>query len=128
MIILDTTQHHQAKKQMTISKLPNVLVLHLKRFSFGNMTGKNTKHVQFTESLIVPSQDGKSDTKSKVKYHLTGIVVHHGGSSHSGHYVAFVKVRCFCFVDVDGGQMCCIKLFSLNSHSHSYPTTLTHTH
>jgi uncharacterized UBP type Zn finger protein len=29
-------------------------------------------------------------------YNLVGIVVHHGGSVHSGHYVAFVKVTILC--------------------------------
>ncbi|KAJ1401111.1 hypothetical protein B484DRAFT_339022, partial [Ochromonadaceae sp. CCMP2298] len=41
----------RAQKQMFVSQAPNVLVLHLKRFSFGNMQGKLTKPVQFGVEL-----------------------------------------------------------------------------
>eukprot|EP01041_Mallomonas_annulata_P000991 gene991-1939_t len=50
-----------ASKQLSIARSPPVLVLHLKRFAFGNTNGK------------------------------IRIVVHHGNSVHSGHYVAYVK-------------------------------------
>lgn len=80
---------------MTLHSLPNVLVLHLKRFSFGNMFGKINRHIQFSPVLYLPSNDGDigADGKQRmVKYCLHGIVVHYGGSTHSGHYVAFVQV------------------------------------
>lgn len=35
----------KASKQMTINKSPNVLVLHLKRFSFGGVSGKINKNI-----------------------------------------------------------------------------------
>jgi hypothetical protein len=74
---------------MTISRAPNVLVLHLKRFSFGNFGGKVTKHVSFEQTLeLLLSDDGGG---SKAVYDLCGVVVHHGGSVHSGHYVAYVR-------------------------------------
>lgn len=79
----------KATKQMTISKSPKVLVLHLKRFSFGNMFGKINRHITFSLFLDLPCSE--EDTKL-VKYECTGVLVHHGSSSHSGHYVAFVKV------------------------------------
>jgi ubiquitin carboxyl-terminal hydrolase 36/42 len=69
--------------------LPPVLVLHLKRFSHGFGTGKISKHVRFEQSIEIPSKQGK------IAYDLNGIIVHRGGSLHSGHYVAFVKVGCF---------------------------------
>eukprot|EP01038_Epipyxis_sp_PR26KG_P006907 gene6907-9459_t len=78
----------KAKKQMTLSQLPNVLVLHLKRFSYGNMFGKITKQICFKKHLLVPCS---SEGNKKVTYELFGLVVHHGSSSHSGHYVAYVK-------------------------------------
>ena len=34
---------------------------------------------------------GNGSASRNVQYDLTGVVVHHGGSIHSGHYVAFVK-------------------------------------
>ena len=98
----------QATKRMSVSKSPNVLVLHLKRFSFGQ--GKIGKPIEFSEVLHLPCEDGKSKSKGpplsqktnqppqwqgqhpkSSTYDLAGIVVHHGGSVHSGHYVAFVR-------------------------------------
>ena len=78
---------------MILSELPNVLVLHLKRFSFGNFRAKITKSVKFTAELSVPSTDPDSNVSHPVGYSLTGVVVHHGSTTHSGHYVAFVKVH-----------------------------------
>jgi len=72
---------------MVIHKLPNVLVIHLKRFSYGNMFAKITKPVQFSAEMLVPYGE-----KGKAKYELYGVVVHHGHSTHSGHYIAYVKV------------------------------------
>lgn len=96
----------QATKRMSVSKSPNVLVLHLKRFSFGQ--GKIGKPIEFSDVLYLPCEDGKkskgppvSQKKNQMQqqgqhpkistYDLSGIVVHHGGSVHSGHYVAFVR-------------------------------------
>ena len=72
---------------MLLHKLPNTLVIHLKRFSYANMHAKVTKPVQFTAELILPTAAG-----GKVKYELYAVVVHHGHSTHSGHYIAYVKV------------------------------------
>ena len=79
-------QKVKATKQLTISQLSNVMILHLKRFSYGNMNGKVSKHIDFDLEQYFTEQNGL-----KVKYNLTGIVVHHGNSTHSGHYIAFVK-------------------------------------
>ena len=81
----------QASKQLTIHKTPNVLVIHLKRFSYGGVSGKISKNVTFDFSMSVPCT-GSPGVAEKVPYSLIGIVVHHGSSIHSGHYVAFVKV------------------------------------
>ena len=67
-----------------------VLVLHLKRFSpFGMSFEKINKPIEFELVLELPCSEGGN---SRVVYDLVGVVVHHGGSVHSGHYVAFVKV------------------------------------
>ena len=73
---------------MTIYKAPNVLVLHLKRFSFGDIFGKITKTIEFEQELYLPCSG--EETK-KVKYELSSMIVHHGSSVHGGHYVAFIK-------------------------------------
>lgn len=82
----------QATKQMTIARGPMVLVLQLKRFSYGNSGGKISKQISFPIQLTIPLTD---DTRtSQAKYELCGVVVHHGTSVHSGHYIAYVKSPC----------------------------------
>lgn len=77
---------------MTFSEVPNVLVLHLKRFSYGNLFGKITRHVQFPLELTVTSIDERNNNTMH-KYSLVGVTVHFGHSTHSGHYIAYVKVK-----------------------------------
>jgi ubiquitin carboxyl-terminal hydrolase 36/42 len=91
-------------KQMTISNAPLVLVLHLKRFAFGGMSDKINRHVEFQPTLSIPITNikekgdhaGQSHSQGQgqnmVKYSLCGVLVHHGHSVHSGHYVSYVKV------------------------------------
>jgi ubiquitin carboxyl-terminal hydrolase 36/42 len=80
---------------MKIRSPPPVLVLHLKRFSFGGFTGKINKHTVFEEHMQVSHEPDDSGERHLEKYSLIGIVVHHGHSVHSGHYVSFVKVEIF---------------------------------
>ena len=75
---------------MTISTAPNVFVIHLKRFSFGGSSGKINKKIDFDFLLDVNCTAG--DKEETELFSLIGIVVHHGGSINSGHYVAFIKV------------------------------------
>lgn len=161
---------------MSIYKTPNVLVIHLKRFSYGGFSGKINKPIEFEMILNVPcsnmsdkdkinnhtinsvnneknsnnisnsysnkenhyknnnenkngktnnqnnnqnnDKNGKNNDNDKtdeknsknkknkytnekvdvLSYELIGVVVHHGSSIHSGHYVAFVRVRFSCLL------------------------------
>lgn len=71
---------------MTIDKSPLVLVIHLKRFSYGNAFAKVTKPIKFSTELYIPCNN------IKIKYELYAVIVHFGSSTHSGHYIAYVKV------------------------------------
>ena len=62
----------------------------MKRFAYGGITGKINKKIEFEEFLDVPCT---AEANTSSMYNLIGIVVHHGGSIHSGHYIAFVRVR-----------------------------------
>jgi hypothetical protein len=52
----------------------------------GRGGSKISKSIDFPADFDLPLSDGR-----KCEYHLTGIVVHVGGSASSGHYTAFVK-------------------------------------
>ncbi|KAG8768252.1 ubiquitin-specific protease doa4 [Ceratobasidium sp. 428] len=107
----------RAAKQLTLSRMPPVLVIHLKRFSFkGPFTDKletlvdfplqNLDFTNYMPSPLPPGRD-REELKSlesyspqtdprcqtpQYKYELYG-VTNHFGSLSSGHYTAFVKSR-----------------------------------
>ncbi|XP_012579727.1 PREDICTED: ubiquitin carboxyl-terminal hydrolase 45 isoform X2 [Condylura cristata] len=86
-----------ARKQLLISAVPAVLILHLKRFHQAGLSlRKVNRHVDFPLLLdLAPfcSATCKNVTVGdKVLYGLYGIV-EHSGSMRGGHYTAYVKVR-----------------------------------
>uniref|UniRef100_A0A8C5RQ53 USP domain-containing protein n=1 Tax=Laticauda laticaudata TaxID=8630 RepID=A0A8C5RQ53_LATLA len=86
-----------ARKQLLISLVPAVLILHLKRFHQAGMSvRKVNRHVDFPLVLdLAPfcSAFCKNVTDGgKVLYALYGIV-EHNGSMRGGHYAAYVKIR-----------------------------------
>ncbi|KAF9901449.1 hypothetical protein EC991_006097 [Linnemannia zychae] len=78
-----------AKKQMTIYDAPNVLCVHLKRFTFTGQ--KINRHVSFEPTLQLNSFMSKNKEHGALTYNLYAVLVHSGGSCHSGHYYCFVK-------------------------------------
>jgi hypothetical protein len=104
-IALDALRTHRrlvrARKWVAIQDAPNVLAIHLKRFSAFSFTSKVSRCVPFKHTLQLNSQASSSggcggggsggEHAPKQHYMLTGVVVHSGGSLHSGHYVAYVR-------------------------------------
>jgi len=100
-----------ATKQLTVFRPPLTLCVQLKRFTFGGGGGggfgfgfgfkgfgsgggggnKVTKPISFPAELNMPLSDKRS-----CPYALTGVVIHVGGSSNSGHYTAYVKKASAC--------------------------------
>lgn len=103
----------EAKKQTFIDKLPQVLLIQFKRFSFINnvdkdnaMTNYNAyngriekirKKIKYGHELIIPEESMSSITLKNHatgiadrNYKLTGVIYHHGISSDGGHYTADV--------------------------------------
>uniref|UniRef100_A0A674MSS7 Ubiquitin carboxyl-terminal hydrolase n=1 Tax=Takifugu rubripes TaxID=31033 RepID=A0A674MSS7_TAKRU len=86
-----------ARKQMLISSLPPVIILHLKRFHQAGMNfRKVNRHVDFPLILdMAPFCSALCKNLAageRVLYSLYGIV-EHSGSMRVGHYTAYVKVR-----------------------------------
>uniref|UniRef100_A0A3B3THQ0 ubiquitinyl hydrolase 1 n=1 Tax=Poecilia latipinna TaxID=48699 RepID=A0A3B3THQ0_9TELE len=89
----------EAKKQLMVYKLPQVLRLHLKRFRWSgrNHREKIGVHVSFDQLLNMepycsnpssPSAAGSPRPKYFL-YELSAVVMHHGKGFGSGHYTAY---------------------------------------
>ena len=88
-----------ATKRICIEVLPEVLVLHINRASWGR--GKLMDHVKFPlsnfhmEQYSISSQhrDGDEDSSvdSTAVFDLVGVVNHHGRAINQGHYSAFCR-------------------------------------
>ncbi|CAN1179076.1 Ubiquitin carboxyl-terminal hydrolase 25 [Linum perenne] len=113
-----------ARKQMSITQAPNVLVIQLKYLSSsghaflsfwsretynwmcgcqrfeGIFGGKIDKTVAFGEVLVLSSFMCKSSQDPQPEYSLFGTIVHSGYSPESGHYYAYIK-------DAMGRWYCC---------------------
>ncbi|KAM0945691.1 putative ubiquitinyl hydrolase 1 [Dioscorea sansibarensis] len=78
------------EKQMTIDKAPQVLIIHLKRFSFnGNIIEKNLQEVDFSLSMNLSSFVNNQVEAGDLNYRLYAVIVHVGWPSY-GHYVSYV--------------------------------------
>ncbi|EEF29423.1 conserved hypothetical protein [Ricinus communis] len=83
-------QKVRAKKRLTVHNAPNVLTIHLKRFHAHDPGRKVDKKVLFDHSLdMKPFVSGSYE--GDLKYSLYGVLVHFGHSTHSGHYVCFIR-------------------------------------
>ncbi|CEP00383.1 hypothetical protein PBRA_001437 [Plasmodiophora brassicae] len=87
-----------ASKRISLYRLPDILVLHLKRFDsirqhflFGNTPNKISKKVEFPlRDLDLDGFVSWSDGQLPVRYELFSVINHHG-ASFFGHYTAFCK-------------------------------------
>ncbi|CAI0440733.1 unnamed protein product [Linum tenue] len=92
-----------ARKQMSISQAPNILVIQLKRFE-GIFGGKIDRTIAFEEVLVLSRFMCKSSQDPQPEYSLFGTIVHSGFSPDSGHYYAYIK-------DAMGRWYCCNDSF-----------------
>lgn len=96
---------HDATKAALFGRLPAILALHLKRFSFDRYGGatKLLHEVKYPAVLTVPTAavagggdggaaaGGPGSGGSAVLYDLIAVLVHSGWSPRGGHYYAFVR-------------------------------------
>lgn len=85
----------EARKQLLIYRLPQVLRLHLKRFRWSgrNHREKIGVHVAFDQVLNIKpyccTGSGPSVHRGGYTYDLSAVVMHHGKGFGSGHYTAY---------------------------------------
>ena len=89
-----------ATKQVTVETLPEVLILHLKRFQYDNAGGtqKIWKKVGYPLDLEIPKEVFPQHKRGSLlahgglpKYRLIGVVYHHGKNASTGHYTVDVR-------------------------------------
>ena len=89
-----------ATKQVSIETLPQVLILHLKRFQYDNAGGtqKIWKKVGYPLDLEIPKEVFPQHKRGGLlahgglpKYRLISVVYHHGKNASGGHYTVDVR-------------------------------------
>ncbi|XP_060901977.1 ubiquitin carboxyl-terminal hydrolase 2a isoform X1 [Labrus mixtus] len=76
-------------KKFTIQKFPKILVLHLKRFSEGQRTGKLSTFVNFPVTDL-DLREFASQSSTNAVYNLYA-VSNHSGTTTGGHYTAYCR-------------------------------------
>jgi len=71
-----------------LKKLPNILVIHLKRFSYNGTKLKNALH--FDDKFKVDKKYMTNPKQGVPSYDLFGLIVHEGYSTSQGHYFCFI--------------------------------------
>lgn len=78
-----------ASKSVKILELPEIIILHLMRFSYGSQgSTKLLKPVYFPLELILNRELLVQPTSEGRKYELVATISHHGGEPSKGHYTA----------------------------------------
>lgn len=79
-----------AIKISTISRSPETLCIHLKRFRFNGQQSQKVKaNVSYPEYLDLTEYT--TSMKDPTKYKLTSVIIHQGRSVSSGHYIAHCR-------------------------------------
>lgn len=85
-------------KNMSLWRFPNVLILHLKRYT-QHSTGQYTRNnciVDFSEELVFQDKDENTNGAAQrrcISYKLKSIVNHYGYTPMGGHYSTFLKYK-----------------------------------
>lgn len=84
-------KHVVATKKTFIWELPNILIVHFKRFRYGRMSEKLTNQIDFPlDDLTLSNYRSPIYIQSDKKYSLVAIS-EHSGSCNGGHYIAHCK-------------------------------------
>lgn len=87
-------RYNEASREVSFEKLPNIMVLQLKRF-MTTLTGVQKVNTYFPTPLelacFCESCCEFNEKRSNHSYHLCCVIMHLGGSMASGHYIAYVR-------------------------------------
>ena len=89
------TSERRLTRKLTFTNIPEVLVLHLKRFEWSvpqQASMKIKKKVKYAEQLTIAFRPSPEDKEDRLQtYYLKGLVVHIGEHITNGHYEAYAK-------------------------------------
>lgn len=104
---------NDSKKKFMFKTLPNVLVIHLKRFD--NYQRKIQKFIRFNNELDMRKYITEAkEHNNGSKYTLYAILIHNGYSSNSGHYYSFLKKNNAWYEMNDSSVQKVAESFALN--------------
>lgn len=83
----------QVTRRVTFRKLPGVLVLNLKRFTYNSLAGgaiKLKKAIKYEEKLVFDATWLAAGCQAR-EYYVTALICHIGDAAVRGHYTAYVR-------------------------------------
>mmetsp|Transcript_30782 Transcript_30782/g.45536 ORF Transcript_30782/g.45536 Transcript_30782/m.45536 type:complete len:1052 (+) Transcript_30782:47-3202(+) len=91
-------RHVCALKMLAVWSLPDILIIHLKRFTYETKNGK-VERSKIEDKVLFPIENldltefllGPVDPDALPIYDLFGVSEHQGGTANSGHYTATVR-------------------------------------
>ncbi|GAA0183391.1 cysteine protease [Lithospermum erythrorhizon] len=110
-------EHRQAIKKLDLWRLPNILVFHLKRFSYGRWTkDKLDDFVDFPVQNLDLSKYVKCEDASGMShiYNMYAISNHYGGLA-GGHYTAHSKCKDGRWYHFDDSYVSSVEESEVNS-------------
>ncbi|GLT88415.1 hypothetical protein SLE2022_064420 [Rubroshorea leprosula] len=108
--------HQQANKKLDLWRLPEILIIHLKRFSYSRMLkNKLETFVDFPiQDLDLSNYIAQQNSQPCNRYRLYAIINHYGGLG-GGHYTAFVNLGHEEWYEFDDGSVRSVPEYSIKT-------------
>jgi hypothetical protein len=99
---LETCAAAATKRKATITRAPEVLLVHLKRGgSDGRRISTRVRGLDEPLSITVGSAHGGGPPTTTVRYVVEGVVMHTGSNADCGHYTALRQTECGTWVELN---------------------------